>query len=57
MIKILLIEDEEPIRRVLKRILLVENYKFSISEATDCKQGLALLLKEKFDLVICNIKK
>ena len=33
--KILIIEDEEPIRRVLKRILIDENPEFEISEAID----------------------
>lgn len=35
MAKILIIEDEEPIRRVLKRILLEENEHFSIEQAED----------------------
>ena len=33
--KILIIEDEEPIRRVLKRILTDESSAFKISEAID----------------------
>ena len=33
--KILIIEDEEPIRRVLKKILIDENPVFKISEAID----------------------
>ena len=56
MTNILLIEDEEPIRRVLKRILMDENKAFKISEAMDGKQGLELLLKQNFDLVLCDIK-
>ena len=56
MINILLIEDEEPIRRVLKRILMDENKAFKISEAIDGKQGLELLLNQNFDLVLCDIK-
>ncbi len=56
MSKILIIEDEEPIRRVLKRILLEENDQFVIAEAKDGKEGLATLLAEDYDLVLCDIK-
>ncbi len=56
MSKILIIEDEEPIRRVLKRILLEENDQFVIAEAKDGKEGLAALLAEDYDLVLCDIK-
>ena len=56
MSKILIIEDEEPIRRVLRRILLEENDQFIISEAKDGKEGLATLLAEDFDLILCDIK-
>ncbi|MEK9604096.1 MAG: sigma-54 dependent transcriptional regulator [Flavobacteriaceae bacterium] len=54
--KILLIEDEEPIRRVLIRILEEENKDYLISECEDGKLGLAALKKENFDLVLCDIK-
>jgi two-component system nitrogen regulation response regulator NtrX len=56
MTKILIIEDEEPIRRVLVRILSDEDSNYKISEATDGKEGLNLINKEKFDLVLCDIK-
>ena len=56
MSKILIIEDEEPIRRVLKRILLEENDQFIISEAKDGKEGLTALLAEDYDLILCDIK-
>lgn len=56
MAKILIIEDEEPIRRVLKRILLEENERFTIAEAQDGKMGLNVLHEEEFDLVLCDIK-
>ena len=56
MTKILIIEDEEPIRRVLKRILVEENDQFTIKEAADGKKGLAVLLAEDFDLILCDIK-
>ena len=56
MIRILLIEDEEPIRRVLVRILSEEDAQYKITEAVDGKKGFHLLKKESFDLVLCDIK-
>ena len=56
MIRILLIEDEEPIRRVLVRILSEEDSQYKITEAVDGKKGFHLLKKESFDLVLCDIK-
>lgn len=56
MTKILLIEDEEPIRRVLVRILSEQDKSFEITEAEDGKKGFSLLKKESFDLVMCDIK-
>ena len=54
--KILLIEDEEPIRRVLIRILEEENKDYEITECEDGKLGFDRLKKEDFDLVLCDIK-
>ena len=56
MSKILIIEDEEPIRRVLVRILNEEDSNFEIHEASDGKKGLESISKENFDLVLCDIK-
>ena len=56
MTKILLIEDEEPIRRVLIRILTEESDTYEVIEAHDGKEGLILLEKQPFDLVLCDIK-
>jgi DNA-binding NtrC family response regulator len=56
MAKILIIEDEEPIRRVLERILLEENEHFSIDQAEDGEKGLTFLLAEDYDLILCDIK-
>ena len=56
MSKILIIEDEEPIRRVLVRILSEEDSAFEIHEASDGKKGLDSISKESFDLVLCDIK-
>ena len=54
--KILIIEDEEPIRRVLFRVLSDEDKNFDIKQAVDGKEGLSLIKKEKFDLILCDIK-
>ena len=54
--KILIIEDEEPIRRVLKRILTDENPEFKISEAIDGNDAIDKLSRDKFDLAVCDIK-
>ena len=56
MIQVLLIEDEESIRRVMSRILKEENDQYKVTEAVDGKQGLDLLFKRQFDLVLCDIK-
>ena len=56
MTKILIIEDEEPIRRVLVKILSEENSAFVLSEAEDGKQGIKLINDEEFDLILCDIK-
>jgi DNA-binding NtrC family response regulator len=54
--KILLVEDEEPIRRVLIRILDEENKDYIITQCEDGKLALNTLKKEYFDLVLCDIK-
>ncbi len=56
MAKILLIEDEEPIRRVMVRILQDENATYKVTEAHDGSKGLSALKKNDFDLVLCDIK-
>ncbi|MFL2591015.1 MAG: sigma-54-dependent transcriptional regulator [Flavobacteriaceae bacterium] len=54
--KILIIEDEEPIRRVLKKILIDEEPVFKIFEAIDGNEAIDKLSRDKFDLAICDIK-
>jgi len=56
MSKILIIEDEAAIRRVLVKILSEENTNYKVSEAEDGLQGIALIKKEDFDLILCDIK-
>ena len=54
MTKILVIDDERPIRSTLKEILEFE--KFTVETAEDGKVGLDLILKNKYDLILCDIK-
>lgn len=56
MSKILIVEDEATIRRVLVKILLEEDYNYQIEEAVDGLEGLEKIKKEDFDLVLCDIK-
>ena len=56
MSRILLIEDEEAIRRVLKKILLEEDTSHEIEEAGDGKKGIELFGDGSWDLVFCDIK-
>ncbi|BDW93132.1 MULTISPECIES: sigma-54 dependent transcriptional regulator [Flagellimonas] len=56
MSKILVIEDESAIRRVLVKILAEESDDYNVVEAEDGKAGIDLIKKEDFDLVLCDIK-
>ncbi|SDZ74142.1 DNA-binding transcriptional response regulator, NtrC family, contains REC, AAA-type ATPase, and a Fis-type DNA-binding domains [Bizionia paragorgiae] len=56
MSKILVIEDEAAIRRVLVKILSEENDKYELFEAEDGLAGIEKIKKEDFDLVLCDIK-
>ena len=56
MSKILIIEDEEAIRRVLVKILSEENSLYKVFEAVDGLSGTELIKKEDFDLILCDIK-
>ncbi|MFT4696961.1 MAG: two-component system nitrogen regulation response regulator NtrX [Flavobacteriaceae bacterium] len=56
MSKILIIEDEAAIRRVLVKILSEENNTYHVSEAEDGLVGIERIRKEDFDLVLCDIK-
>ncbi|MDX1271310.1 sigma-54 dependent transcriptional regulator, partial [Bizionia paragorgiae] len=56
MSKILVIEDEAAIRRVLVKILSEENDKYELFEAEDGLAGIEKIQKEDFDLVLCDIK-
>jgi two-component system, NtrC family, nitrogen regulation response regulator NtrX len=56
MSKILIIEDEPSIRRVLTKILSEENDSYIVEEAEDGAQGLEKIKNEDYDLVLCDIK-
>ncbi len=56
MSKILIIEDEASIRRVLNKILSEENDSYSVDEAEDGIQGLEKIKSNDYDLVLCDIK-
>ena len=54
--KILVIEDEAAIRRVLVKILSEENNSYKVDEAEDGLIGIEKIKKEDYDLVLCDIK-
>ncbi|WP_298307046.1 sigma-54 dependent transcriptional regulator [Flavobacterium sp.] len=56
MSKILIIEDEASIRRVLTKILSEENDTYQVEEAEDGVQGLEKIKNSDYDLVLCDIK-
>ena len=56
MSKILVIEDEAAIRRVLVKILSEESETYEVDEAEDGSQGLEMIKKTDYDLALCDIK-
>jgi len=54
--KILVIEDEAAIRRVLVKILSEENDAYNVEEAEDGLIGIEKIKNDDFDLVLCDIK-
>ena len=56
MSKILIIEDEEAIRRVLVKILTEESKDYQVLEASDGLAGVEAIKKDDFDLILCDIK-
>ncbi len=56
MSKILIIEDEASIRRVLNKILSEENDTYQVEEAEDGAQGFEKIKNTDYDLVLCDIK-
>jgi DNA-binding NtrC family response regulator len=56
MSRILVIEDEASIRRVLKKIISEENETYHVEEAEDGLLGLEMIKNNDYDLVLCDIK-
>jgi DNA-binding NtrC family response regulator len=56
MSKILIIEDEAAIRRVLSKILSEENDTYIVEDAEDGVVGLEKIKNNDYDLVLCDIK-
>ncbi len=52
--KILIIDDEKSIRNTLKEILSYEGYE--VTEAPDGIEGIRIAEKEKFDIILSDIK-
>jgi len=52
--RILIIDDEKAIRHTLKEILEFENY--TVDQAEDGPAGLDLLIQQRYDVVLCDIK-
>lgn len=54
MSKILVIDDQQSIRKTLREILEYEN--FEIDEAEDGQKGLEMARKNGYDVILCDIK-
>lgn len=54
--RILIIEDEAPIRRVLTKILSEENDNYQVEEAEDGLLGIEKVKHDDYDLILCDIK-
>lgn len=53
MIQFLVIDDEDPIRNLLARMIELEGYK--VWKASDCQSALKLLKAQPFDVVLCDV--
>ncbi len=56
MARILVIEDESAIRRVLVKILSEESDQYKVFEAEDGLAGIEKIKNDDYDLVLCDIK-
>ncbi|MFT3911387.1 MAG: sigma-54 dependent transcriptional regulator [Ferruginibacter sp.] len=52
--KILIVDDEEKLRSLLKRVISLEG--FDVSEAANLKAAYKLLEKEIIDVILCDVK-
>ena len=51
---VLIVEDENDLRQLLKRVLSLEG--FAAYEAANCKAALAILERENIELILCDVK-
>ncbi len=51
---VLLVEDEQDVRQLLKRMLSLEG--FTVFDAGSCKAAFSILENESIDLVLCDVK-
>ncbi|MGM9764521.1 MAG: sigma-54-dependent transcriptional regulator [Candidatus Cryptobacteroides sp.] len=56
MMKILIVDDERPIRNSLKEILLDEDEGYEMDVAENGAQALEMVEKEKYSVIFCDIK-
>ena len=54
MSRILIIDDQDPIRRVLRDIL--ENEKYQIDDAANGPTALQMMKEQDYDAILCDIK-
>lgn len=52
--RLLIIDDEEKLRQLLKRIILLEG--FDVAEAGTLKEGKKIMDKENIDVILCDVK-
>ncbi len=52
--RLLIIDDEENLRHLLRSILEKEGYEVCL--AADGQQGLALLEEQDFDMILCDLR-
>ena len=53
-LKLLIIDDEKNMRHMLKAML--ERHGYLVSTASDGREGLELVGKERFDFILCDVK-
>lgn len=51
---ILVVDDEDKLRGLLKRVISLEGY--IVHEAADCKSALRMLRKEDIDVIVCDVR-
>ncbi len=52
--RVLITDDEERIRRIIRKIL--ERWDYEVEEASDGEEAIQEIRRSKFDLLICDIR-